>query len=100
MGLSVVGETGQDLEIRVCHGPKDLCLCTALQTFIHQTFAFHFHFLLSEVPNHYPQHLLSLAEDAIEGEAIGHFGELLSFPGSVSCIHMIQLEMWNFLPYQ
>lgn len=54
----------------------------------------------SEVPNHYPQHLLSLAEDAIEGEAIGHFGELLSFPGSVSRIHMIQLEMWNFLPYQ
>lgn len=44
MGLSVVGETGQDLEIRVCHGPKDLCLCTALQTFIHQTFAFPFPF--------------------------------------------------------
>ena len=44
MGLSGVGETGQGLEIRVHRGPKDLCLCTALQTFIHQTFAFPFPF--------------------------------------------------------
>ena len=44
MGLSGVGETGQGLEIRIHSGPKDLCLCTALQTFIHQIFAFPFPF--------------------------------------------------------
>lgn len=44
MGLCVVGVTEQGLEIRVYRGPKDLCLCTALQTFIHQTFAFPFPF--------------------------------------------------------
>ena len=85
------------MALEICHG------CVSAQPCKHsftKLLHFHFHFLLSEVPNHYPQHLLSLAEDAIEGEAIGHFGELLSFPGSVSRIHMIQLEMWNFLPYQ
>ena len=36
MGLCVVGVTEQVVEIRVYPGPKDLFLCTALQTFIHQ----------------------------------------------------------------
>ena len=51
-------------------------------------------FLLFEVLNHYPKHLLlSLAEDGIQGEGLGHFGELLSFPGSRPCIRVIQISL-------
>ena len=37
-----------------------------------------------------PQHLLlSLAEDDIEGGDLGHFRELLSFPGSLPCVQEV-----------
>ena len=45
-------------------------------------------FLPFEVPKSYPQYpLLSLAED----EGLSHFGELLSFSGSLPCVQVIYL---------
>ena len=69
------------------HGPTNICL-------LHICFSIFMWIAFSpfEVPNHCPQHpLLSLAEDGIEGESLGHFGELLSSPGSLPSIHLIRL---------
>ena len=38
-------------------------------------------FLPFEVPNHYSQLLLSLAEDGFEGDSFAHFDELLNVIG-------------------
>ena len=47
-------------------------------------------FLPFEVPKRYPQYpLLSLAED----EGLSHFGELLSFSGSLPCVQ----NLFDFL---
>ena len=79
---------------------KFLCgshsLCLALQTLVWYMFAFHLR-INCLLPLWCPLLLpptssLALAEDGIiPGECFGHFGELLSFLGSLPCIHAINL---------
>ena len=72
----------------------------ALQTFVYQTFAFPFPCELPSstmMSQHPPGHfLLALVEDAIEGEACGPLGQLLSFLGSLPHVHVIKL-LFDFL---
>ena len=71
------------------------CLSKAWQTFVYPTFAFPLPMDClppHEFPNHYPQHpSLSLAEDGIYSDGFIHLGELLSFLGSLSCTHVIEV---------
>ena len=86
----MVQETQQGLEIRF-HSVS-YCLCTAQQIFIYQTFAFPSPCELpsSSLRSQTTTPLLSLAVDGVYDEGFGHFGELLSFPGSLPCVHVIK----------
>lgn len=66
------------------------------QTFIYQSICFFISmwtaFLYLNLPHHYFQHPpLSSAEDGVQGEDFGLWGELFSSPGFLPCIYVITL---------
>ena len=72
-------------------GPANICLPNVCFS-ISMSIAF-FSF---EDPDHYSQHPpVSLAEDVVWSEGFSHFGKLLSSPGSLSRIHILNF-VWFF----
>ena len=100
MGLNVVGNSGQALEIRLSDLALYLSFLCGPANVYSPNFPF-FHVHVNDLlplcnPSRHPQHLLSLAGDGISCEVFGHFDQLLSFPESVPCIFVSQL-FFDFL---